>query len=260
MSDIDTLLRDVARTPEWAELTAMISERGAPQSLAAILPEELMRPFRDEYARMALCDSGTGTDGCASCASWGGEGHPDLVMARGDWSAPGVSDCLVLQAEMHLKPVTARGRLGVIPSAEGLSPPAANSLLKLAEEPPAGSRLLFLAVEDNLIPTIRSRVWMVRFAQAFEAAASPPPRTSLEWAEWLEGTRKKSLDELASEAESWAKFLSERGEWNAAADLANVMYLSKKRHMPVSMVQDALTVILREGVRSEQIFSDLREA
>jgi DNA polymerase-3 subunit delta' len=260
MSDIDPLLTDITQTPEWAELSAMISSRGAPHALAAILPAEFQRAFRDAYARTVLCESGTGADNCASCGSWGEDGHPDMVIAGDEVSAPGVSDCLALQSKMYLKPVAAPGRLGVVPSAEGLSPPASNSLLKLAEEPPEGSRLLFLASEDNLMPTIRSRVWMFRFTpEPDPRPASPPPETPLEWAEWLGRTKKFSLDELAAETGAWIKFLSARGDWRMAASLTNVMYLSKKRYMPVSMVQDALIALLREGVRSEQIFGNLRE-
>ncbi|MDR1915213.1 MAG: hypothetical protein LBQ58_01395 [Synergistaceae bacterium] len=260
MSDLSSLLIDITQTAEWAELSAMISARSAPQALAAIIPAELMPSFLNVYARRVLCESGTGTDNCVSCASWAEDGHPDLVVAGSDGGAPGVSECLALQSQMSLKPVVAPGRLGLIPAAESLSLPAANSLLKITEEPPENAHLLFLAEEDNLIQTIRSRVWMVRFNSLEGSAhACPPPEAILEWAEWIERSRKKSLDELSRETDSWTRWFSEQGEWRMAASLANVMYISKKRHMPVSMVQDALTAILREGVRSEQIFGNLRE-
>jgi DNA polymerase-3 subunit delta' len=159
---------------------------------------------------------------------------------------------------MSLKPFAAEGRLGVIPFADTMSLPAANSLLKIAEEPPEGGHLLFMAEEDNLIPTIRSRVWTVNFRTSETADKTAPPKKPAEWAAWIEKTRKRSLDELAPEAGAWARYLGDLGEWRASASIRNVIYISQKRHMPVSMVQDALMAILREGVPIGQIFGDLR--
>jgi DNA polymerase-3 subunit delta' len=159
---------------------------------------------------------------------------------------------------MNLKPFASEGRLAVIPAAERLSLPAANSLLKLAEEPPEEGRLLFLAEEDNLIPTIRSRVWTVYFSYPSMTEETPPPDDPSQWAEWIDKTRKKSLDELVPEIDAWSRKLCGAGEWDKAASVRNAIYISKKRHLPVSMVQDALAAILREGVTIGQIFSDIR--
>jgi DNA polymerase-3 subunit delta' len=260
MYNFPPLLTAISDTAEWAELSGAMSSGRGPHALAAILPPDLADGFRDAYARMALCFSGTGTDGCPSCECWTEGGHPDVIVAGDGTGPPGVADCIALQSSMNLRPFAARGRLGVVPFADMLSLPAANSLLKTAEEPPEGGRLLLLAEEDNLIPTIRSRVWTVRFSEALRVEALPPPQSASDWARWLERTRKNSLDEIASEADSWSRWFCDMGEWVLAASLRNTIYLSRKRHMPVSMVQDSLFAILREGVRSEQIFSDLREA
>jgi DNA polymerase-3 subunit delta' len=185
-----------------------------------------------------------------------------MVVAGSLGQPAGVADCLALQSSLHLKPVLASRRLGVICSAESLSLPAANSLLKVTEEPPDGVFLLFLAERDNLIPTIRSRVWTLNFHRPAGSVNEPefPPSTPLEWAAWLERTKKSSLDELVSLVDLWASSLGGRGEWSKSAALQNVMYLSRHRHMPVSMVQDALYAILWEGMHGGQIFGDLREA
>jgi DNA polymerase-3 subunit delta' len=263
MPDISPLLNGWTKSAEWLDLVRMIAEGGAPQSLAAVLPAELAADFRDRFARLALCFSGTGDDGCGSCKSWTQDGHPDMITA-GTWGTPpGIADCLDLQWQMSLKPVIAPGRLGVIPSADGLSLPAANSLLKITEEPPAGSRMLFIAERDEFIPTIRSRVWTFRLGpQASGAALEPkaPPRDGAEWAEWIEGTRKSSLDDIALDAGAWVLNLCARGEWRFAASLENAVFLAKKRHFSVSMAQDALFAILMEGVNDGKIFGDLREA
>lgn len=251
MTDVDT-------SPKWEKLAASVSSAEAPGALLAIIADDMAETFRDMYARLALCRSGTGKDGCPSCMSWTSEGHPDMLIAGDGSSPPGVADCIALQAVMSLKPFAAKGRLGVIPYADTISLPAANSLLKIAEEPPEGGHLLFIAEEDNLIPTIRSRVWTVNFRANESADETAPPGKPSEWAAWIEKTKKLSFDELARETGAWARYLGGLGEWRASASIRNVIYISQKRHMPVSMVQDALIAILKEGVPIGQIFGDLR--
>jgi DNA polymerase-3 subunit delta' len=263
MSDIPPVLDDWTRDEGWLELSGMMKSGGAPQALAAVVPGEIAVDFRDLFAKRALCFSGTGEDGCDSCAGWTVDGHPDMVIA-GKWGEPpGIADCLDLQWQLGLKPVAAPGRLGVISSAEGLSLPAANSLLKITEEPPAGGRILFIAGRDEFIPTIRSRVWMFRLAPRASASLSEPtapPVKAAEWAAWFERTKKNSLEELAGEVGGWILDLCGRGEWRSAASLENAIFLAQKRHLPVSMVQDALFALLMEGIEDGKIFGDLREA
>jgi DNA polymerase-3 subunit delta' len=258
MPSLPAVLTDIASSPEWEKLAAAVSSGRAPGALLAVISETLSASFRDMYARAALCHSGTGKDDCPSCMSWTSEGHPDMLIAGDGSRPPGVAECVALQSVMSLRPFSAKGRLGVIPFADTISLPAANSLLKIAEEPPEGGHLLFIAEEDNLIPTIRSRVWTVNFTSGETANEAVPPQKPAEWAAWIEKTRKQSLDELAPEAGAWAGYLGGLGEWRASASIRNVIYISQKRHMPVSMVQDALMAILREGVPIGQIFGDLR--
>jgi DNA polymerase-3 subunit delta' len=186
------------------------------------------------------------------------DGHPDMLIAGSGDGPPGIADCLEMQIAMSLKPFRARGRLGVVHSVDAISLPAANSLLKIAEEPPEGGHLLFLADEDNVISTIRSRCWTVSFKPEETPGDTPPPGTPAGWAAWIERTGKLSIDEIASEADSWAGWLCGRGGFRLAASVRNLLYVSKKRRLPVSMVQDALEAILGEGVPIGQILGDLR--
>ena len=251
MSDLPALL-NALETHAWRELEAAVSAGRAPQTLVAILPRELAPHFRNLYARRLLCEDG----------AWREDGHPDLVIAGSGEKAPGVEECLAFQAALQLRPVVARCRLGVVPFADEMSIPASNALLKIAEEPPTGVHILFTASADNLLPTIRSRAWT--FSLDPETASTreptPPPAEPAEWAAWFEATKKASLADVAADVRAWAGWLASKGEWRAAAALENFIYISDKRHMAVSMVQDALYAILREGVRVEQLFGDLREA
>jgi DNA polymerase-3 subunit delta' len=261
--DIPPVLNDLAERPEWKELAAAMGNGDVPLALAAVIPQELAELFRDMYARHALCASGTGADGCDSCKSWQEDGHPDMIIA-GKWGTPpGISDCIELQSRLYMKPMAAPLRLGVISSTEDLSLPAANSLLKITEDPPERGRILFIAGKDDFIPTIRSRIWIIKFkasGRADGAIAQSPPATPAEWAEWCERTKKNSLEEMAFEVECWVLSLSEREEWRTASSLENVLTIAQKRHLPVSMVQDALFALIREGMSIGQIFGYLREA
>jgi DNA polymerase-3 subunit delta' len=181
-----------------------------------------------------------------------------MLTAGGGDGPPGIDDCLALQSEIGLRAFAAKGRLGVVPFADALSLPAANSLLKIAEEPPEGGRLLLLAGEDNLPPTIRSRAWIIRFSETDAALPSPPPVTPAEWAAFLERSKRGTADDIAAEAASWSQSLAASGRPDIAASLSNAVYISRKRRMPVSMVQDALWAILWKGAAIGQIFGDLR--
>ena len=85
------------------------------------------------------------------------EGHPDLVVAGEVGRAPDVAACRTLIQDLALKPAASVRRLGVVLSADQLLLPAANSLLKLAEEPPSHACLLFLLEGGVILPTLRSR-------------------------------------------------------------------------------------------------------
>ena len=70
--------------------------------------------------------------------------HPDLLIAGSLEKAPDIDTCRNLINDIALKPMESKKRLGVIMCADKLLLPAANSLLKLSEEPPEHAYLLFL--------------------------------------------------------------------------------------------------------------------
>ena len=240
-----------------------------PQAVLAVLAlaegagsVEDARAFALQYAAVALCENRRGDDGCPSCSCWNEGAHPDMVLA-GRWEkAPGIEECLAFQAALHLRPFAAPGRLGIVPVADTMSLPAANSLLKIVEEPPEGARLLLLSQSEDVIPTLRSRMWVWRPGGTTDRGviAAAPPQSPLEWASWLERTKKFSLADLDPEVRGWGAWFSEAGEWRTAASLENLLTLAINRHMPVSMIQDAVYALLREGASVEQIFGYVREA
>ena len=74
-----------------------------------------------------------------------------------------------LKKELYQRPVASIRRSAVFDSAESLTPEARNALLKIIEEPPQFSLIIFIAVEPSVFPpTLASRftkVYFPRFGQ-----------------------------------------------------------------------------------------------
>jgi DNA polymerase III delta' subunit len=70
-----------------------------------------------------------------------------------------------LRREMARPPFTARRRFFIILNAHQMAPPAANALLKILEEPQAATTIILTTDRPNtLLPTVRSRCRLVKFA------------------------------------------------------------------------------------------------
>ena len=258
MSDLSAVL---GNNPLWQTICTAIADKQAPHSLAAVLPLDCHSLFCLEYAHRILCFSGTGLDECPSCRSWNAEQHPDLVCLGNQTENPGIAECRSLLETLSLQPFIAPYRLAVIYGADKLSIPAANSLLKLTEEPPERGRLLYLAERDNFLDTMRSRVWMFTARpEGVDWLSVAPPASALEWGQWFEKTKKYTNPEFKAVVEGWGKTLSEGEGYLKFSDLLWVAELAEKRHLPGSLVQDLLFLVLEEGNLSEQIFSCIREA
>ncbi len=75
----------------------------------------------------------------------------------------GVEDVRRLKAFFNLSAADGGRRVAIIDAADEMNPNAANALLKLLEESPAGATLLMVAHQpSSLLPTIRSRVRALR--------------------------------------------------------------------------------------------------
>ena len=107
MPPLPAVLTEIASSPEWEKLAAVVASGRAPGALLAVIAGNLFASFRDMYARVALCRSGTGEDDCPSCVSWTSEGHPDMIVAGDGSSPPGVADCIAMQSAMSLRPFSA---------------------------------------------------------------------------------------------------------------------------------------------------------
>ena len=232
----------------WCEL-ALAAEAGRlPQSVGVSLPSVMHAVFAEMYGRLVLGDDGLWADGA----------HPDMISAGSADSAPTIEECRRLQGELALHPLSAKRRLAVVWSADKLAAEASNSLLKITEEPPAHGCILFISEENNLIPTIKSRIWSVHIDLPEEITKpAPAPRSVQEWARWMDSGRKPSPEILFLEMQGWARDFAGRGDYMRASELDTLIRIMEQRRLPVSMIQDAAFAVLKEGVPYEKILGGL---
>lgn len=144
------------------------------------------------FAQALLCESGgDDADGsCAACRKVAAGAHPDLrfVVPGGrtesgaERRAVGIEQIRDLKREASYPPYEARWKIFIVEDAEAMRAEAANSLLKVLEEPPAQTVIVMISESASaLLPTIVSRSQIVRFTfvPAAEIAAALTERAGL---------------------------------------------------------------------------------
>lgn len=115
-------------------------------------------------AQALLCERDSGGCGeCPSCLRVENGAHESVLELEPDGTqikidqARGVLEFLQLQS-------WGRARIVIIDEAQSLNPGAANSLLKILEEPPPGTFIVMLAPSPySVLPTLRSRSRVILF-------------------------------------------------------------------------------------------------
>lgn len=110
---------------------------------------------------------------CKSCKKIESGNHPDVIQIKPSGAFIIIDQIRALCRTLAMKPYEARTRVVIITDAPAMNPAAGNALLKMLEEPPAGTSLILLAPQtSDLLPTIVSRCRHIRF--------NPISRKSLE--------------------------------------------------------------------------------
>lgn len=196
--------------------------------------------------------------------------HPDLLITGSTDKPPVIGDpdkpdyegsCRWLIENIALKPMEAPRRLGVVMCADKMNKNAANSLLKLTEEPPAHACMMFLMENaGNFLPTLRSRSRFSVITAPSRTEARPVPGNATEWITWLE-TARKMPDGLAvsSELEAWENYAVNAKDFVLAGKLDRLKMVAGKKNLSVPLLCDMILLTIREENRySEYILDDLR--
>lgn len=127
------------------------------------------------FAKALLCANHTGSDHCEACRLMnledGNLSHPDFLLVQreqdektGRYKDISKDQVAELISKSAFAPVMSETKVCIIEDVDRMSLVAANSFLKLLEEPPVGWVMVLLATDENkLLSTIVSRVVCLRF-------------------------------------------------------------------------------------------------
>lgn len=177
--------------------------------------------FAWHLARRLLCTQATqdnqpcGT--CHSCRLYQAGSHPDVMTIAPEEQGKAIliDQIRALATFLQLKPHSAPCKIAVIAPVEAMNLNAANALLKMLEEPPAGSYLILVGAQLQRLPaTVRSRCTRLDFPR-------PERQAALAWlhAQGEDPTQASLLLDLAD------------GAPLRALDLRHTDYLAQRRQL-----------------------------
>jgi DNA polymerase III subunit delta' len=149
-----------------------------------------------EYARQLNCQGDEGVL-CRPCRQLESGVYPDsIIVEPEDRPSITIEQIRRLVSSLSLRSYRADGvRVVIIDQADQLTVEAQNALLKIIEEPPAGTRFILVVNQpETLLTTVRSRLAALYFA----------PVSTVELAEWLvarHGAKPAEADRLAGLAD-----------------------------------------------------------
>lgn len=118
-------------------------------------------------ARAINCSESSAGEGCGECRScrqFKNGTFPDLVFVEPEGQKIKIGQIRALNRAIGFKPAFGRYRVCIISQAETMTDEAANSFLKILEEPPPGNILVLNVTEPlDLLPTIVSRCQKISF-------------------------------------------------------------------------------------------------
>lgn len=131
-------------------------------------PTELGKEFvAINFAKSLNCSAGKddSCDECKSCKKIDSGNHPDVRLIKPESAKLKIDQMRFLQKQGNYRAVEGKYKIFIIDEAEKMTPEAANSLLKILEEPPGTMVLILItSMYRTLLPTIRSRCQSVKFS------------------------------------------------------------------------------------------------
>jgi DNA polymerase III subunit delta' len=101
---------------------------------------------------------------CVSCKKISAGRHPDIHIIESDGEEIKIDSVRQLQREINLRSYEAKKKVFIVDNAHNLTQEAANALLKVLEEPPAGSLIFLISDKTSLLfKTVISRCKVIKF-------------------------------------------------------------------------------------------------
>jgi len=118
------------------------------------------------FAKALNCKEGgrDSCDRCSSCRKIDHQNHPDVRIITPEKDTIKIEQIRNLKKEISYKLYEGRKKVWIIKETDKFSLEAANSLLKILEEPPPQTVLILISqTQEKLLPTILSRCEIIRF-------------------------------------------------------------------------------------------------
>ncbi len=101
---------------------------------------------------------------CESCKAISKGNFPDAIVISPERNVLKIDQMRLLKRFAYLKPMRGKKRVFIVTDGEKMTEEAANSLLKILEEPPVFSHIILIAHNPYMIlPTIKSRCQILSF-------------------------------------------------------------------------------------------------
>ena len=144
---------------------------------------------------------------CSSCLRLGAAMHPDLFLLDGRAASIRIDEVRALRPVLGERPHFGRRRVIVLAEAQALGVEAANSLLKVLEDPSPDTCFVFTAPQrERLLPTLVSRGWVITLP--WPPAGRPLSEDMQFW--------EQALARFASEGRGWFDLTQARSALDAA--------------------------------------------
>ena len=179
-----------------------------------------------ELAKALNCERGIDAcDACGSCRRIVKGIHPDVhrIEPQGAAETIRIDDVRAVVSRVVLRPFMAKCQVVIIAQADRLTEEAANSLLKMLEEPPRQARFVLTTAQPaGCLPTITSRCQMIRFQQLpvgvverlMQTEHGIEPSVSGQVSRLAQGSVTRGL-ELAKRWEAYAEKLAQLSDGKA---------------------------------------------
>ena len=135
------------------------------RGLAGVGKKTLARAFGNYLNCQNPTDKQDACTSCQSCHKLKSGNHPDLIIIEPEGVSIKIKQIRELKHALTFPPFEAKYRIVLIADIHTMRREAANSLLKILEEPPPGNQLVLTGDEaSEILPTITSRCQIIPFA------------------------------------------------------------------------------------------------